>query len=134
MQTTVVQQLTMIACPAVFMGLLLTTSLRATFRLRMPSLSSMLMGIALACLAHPLSIELSSFMVEQGFLPPPPMEGLRRINEILQSSTLSPWLIVTVFAVTPAICEEIAFRGFILSGLHTPSYLETTVCMTSMHR
>lgn len=117
MRTTVIQQLTMIACPALFMGIMLTTSLRATFRLRMPSMGAMLMGIGLAFLVHPLSIESCSFLVEGGILPPPPMEGLSRINELLKSADLSPWLLITVFAVTPAICEEIAFRGFILSGL-----------------
>ena len=132
LQTTVIQQLTMIACPAIFMGLLLTTSLRATFRLRMPSLNSMLMGVGLAVLAHPLSIELSSFMVQSGVLPPPPVEGLNRINELLQSSELSPWLIVTVFAVTPAICEEIAFRGFILSGLARGGRLKIAVVVSSL--
>ncbi|MCP4511071.1 MAG: CPBP family intramembrane metalloprotease [Fuerstiella sp.] len=132
LQTTVIQQLTMIACPAIFMGLLLTTSLRATFRLRMPSVNSMLMGVGLAVLAHPLSIELSSFMVQSGILPPPPMEGLTRINELLQSSELSPWLIITVFAVTPAICEEIAFRGFILSGLARGGRLKIAVLVSSL--
>ncbi|MEO2016069.1 MAG: ABC transporter permease subunit/CPBP intramembrane protease [Fuerstiella sp.] len=132
LQTTVIQQLTMIACPALFMGLLLTTSLRATFRLRMPSLNSMLMGVGLAVLAHPLSIELSTFMVQSGILPPPPMEGLKRINDLLQSSDLSPWLIITVFAVTPAICEEIAFRGFILSGLARGGRLKIAVIVSSL--
>lgn len=132
MQVTVIQQLTMIACPAIFMGILLTTSLRATFRLRMPSLVSMLMGVALAMMAHPVSIELSTFMVESGFLPPPPMEGLSRINELLQSADLSPWLILTVFAVTPSICEEIAFRGFILSGLARGNRLGIAVIVSSL--
>ncbi len=132
MRTTVIQQLTMIACPAIFMGLLLTTSLRATFRLRMPSWSSMAMGVGLAFLAHPISIELSSFMVDRGFLPPPPMEGLARINELLQSADLSPWLLITVFAVTPAICEEIAFRGFILSGLARGNRLGMAVIVSSL--
>ncbi|MDG1893287.1 MAG: ABC transporter permease [Fuerstiella sp.] len=131
LQTTVIQQLTMIACPAIFMGLLLTTSLRATFRLRMPSLNAMLMGIGLAVLAHPLSIELSSFMVQSGILPPPP-EGMERISALLQSSELSPWLIITVFAVTPAICEEIAFRGFILSGLARGGRLKIAVIVSSL--
>lgn len=132
LRTMVVQQLTMIACPAIFMGLMLTTSLRATFRLRAPSIVSMLMGVGLAVFAHPLSIEISSFMVDRGFLPPPPVEGLARVNEILKSATLSPWLIVTVFAVTPAICEEIAFRGFILSGFAKGGRLGIAVIASSL--
>jgi len=132
MKVTVIQQLTMIACPAIFMGIMLTTSLRATFRLRMPSVTSMLMGIGLACLAHPISIELSTFMVERGFLPPPPMEGLRRVNELLKSAALPWWQVVAVFALTPAICEEIAFRGFILSGLARGNRLGIAVIVSSL--
>jgi sodium transport system permease protein len=49
MRLIVIQQLTMIACPAVFMGVLLTTSLRATFRLRMPSLTAMALGVWSCC-------------------------------------------------------------------------------------
>ncbi|HIE98049.1 MAG TPA: CPBP family intramembrane metalloprotease, partial [Fuerstia sp.] len=98
----------------------------------MPSLNSMLMGVGLAVLAHPLSIELSTFMVQSGILPPPPMEGLKRINDLLQSSDLSPWLIISVFAVTPAICEEIAFRGFILSGLARGGRLKIAVIVSSL--
>jgi len=56
MRLIVIQQLTMIACPAVFMGMLLTTSLRATFRLRMPSITAMALGVGLAIVAHPLTV------------------------------------------------------------------------------
>ena len=132
MRVTVIQQLTMIACPAIFMGIMLTTSLRATFRLRMPSITSILMGIGLACLAHPVSIELSTFIVERGFLPPPPMEGLSRVNDLLKSAALPWWQVVAVFALTPAICEEIAFRGFILSGLARGNRLGIAVIVSSL--
>ncbi|MCA9084768.1 MAG: CPBP family intramembrane metalloprotease [Planctomycetaceae bacterium] len=132
LKTTVVQQLVMIACPAIFMGVLLTTSLRATFRLRPPSAASMIMGVSLAALVHPLSIELSSFVVERGFLPPPPIEGLTRINELLKSASLSSLSVLMVFAVTPAICEEIAFRGFILSGLARGNRLGMAVVISSL--
>lgn len=132
MRVTVIQQLTMIACPAIFMGIMLTTSLRASFRLRMPSLTSMLMGIGLAFLVHPLSIETCSFMVDRGFLPPPPMETLGQISALLKSVDVSPWLLITVFAVTPAICEEIAFRGFILSGLAKGGRLGIAIIVSSL--
>ena len=132
MRVIVIQQLTMIACPAIFMGIMLTTSLRATFRLRRPSTICMLMGVGLAFLAHPISIELSTFMVERGFLPPPPTEGLRHINELLSSANLPEWKLILVFAVTPAICEEIAFRGFILSGLARGNRLGIAVIVSSL--
>ena len=90
------------------------------------------MGVGLAVLAHPLSVEISSFVVEYGFLPAPPEEGLARISKLLSSNYLPPWLIVTVFAVTPAICEELAFRGFILSGLARGGRLKVAIIVSSL--
>lgn len=132
LRVMVIQQLAMIACPAILMAILLTTSLKATLRLRMPSLTSIALGAALACLAHPLSVELSIFMVERGFLPPPPTEGLSRVNEWLQIADLASWKIIAVFAITPAICEEIAFRGFILAGLARGNRLGIAVIVSSL--
>lgn len=131
LRTLVIQQLTMIACPAIFMALILTTSLKATLRLRMPSMTSMIMGISLAFLMHPLSIELSGFLVERGILPAPPAE-LSRVTEVLSNSSLPAVMILSVLAVTPAICEEIAFRGFILSGLARGGRLKVAVIVSSL--
>ncbi|MCX7388932.1 MAG: ABC transporter permease subunit [Planctomycetales bacterium] len=127
----VVQQLTMIACPALFMGLLLTTSLRATFRLRMPSLTAMGVGVGLAVIAHPLSMELSRFLVEYQVFPELP-ESARHVMELMKTGERPTWLLLLVFAVTPAICEELAFRGFILSGLARGGRLAIAVGISSI--
>ena len=44
----------------------------------------------------------------------------------------SAWLLFVVFAVTPAICEELAFRGFILSGLARGGRLGIAVVISSL--
>ncbi len=131
MRLIVVQQLTMIACPAVFMGMLLTTSLRATFRLRMPSLTAMTIGTCLAVIAHPLSMELSRFLVEYKVFPELP-ESAGRVMALMKTDERSTWLLLMVFAVTPAICEELAFRGFILSGLARGGRLAIAVGISSL--
>ncbi len=131
MRLIVVQQLAMIACPAVFMGLLLTTSLRATFRLRMPSLTAMAIGIGLAVIAHPLSMELSRFLVEYQVFPDLP-ESARQVMALMKTEDRPTWLLLLVFAVTPAICEELAFRGFILSGLARGGRLTIAVGISSV--
>ncbi|MFO1001820.1 MAG: ABC transporter permease subunit/CPBP intramembrane protease [Planctomycetaceae bacterium] len=131
MRLIVIQQLTMIACPAVFMGVLLTTSLRATFRLRMPSLTAMAMGVGLALVAHPLSVELSQFLVEHQVFPELP-ESARQVMSLMKTGDKPTWLLLLVFAVTPAICEELAFRGFILSGLARGGRLAIAVGISSM--
>ena len=131
MRLIVVQQLAMIACPAVFMGLLLTTSLRATFRLRMPSLTAMAIGVGLAVVAHPLSMELSRFLVEYQVFPELP-ESARQVMDLMKTGDRPTWLLLLVFAVTPAICEELAFRGFILSGLARGGRLAIAVGISSV--
>ena len=131
MRLIVVQQLTMIACPAVFMGLLLTTSLRATFRLRMPSIKGMAFGIGLAVVAHPLSMELRRFLVEHQVFPELP-ESTQRVMELMKTHDRPTWVLLMVFAMTPAICEELAFRGFILSGLARGGRLAIAVAISSL--
>ncbi|MEZ6033967.1 MAG: ABC transporter permease subunit/CPBP intramembrane protease [Planctomycetaceae bacterium] len=131
MRLIVVQQLAMIACPAVFMGMLLTTSLRATFRLRMPSLTAMAIGVGLAVTAHPLSMELSRFLVEHQVFPELP-ESARRVMGLMRTGERPTWLLLLVFAITPAICEELAFRGFILSGLARGGRLAIAVGISSV--
>lgn len=131
MRLIVVQQLTMVACPAVFMGVLLTTSLRATFRLRMPSLTAMAIGIGFAFIAHPLSVELSQFLVDYQVFPELP-ESARQVMLLMKAGDRPTWLLMMVFAVTPAICEELAFRGFILSGLARGGRLAIAVGISSL--
>ncbi len=131
MRMIVIQQLTMIACPAVFMGVLLTTSLRATFRLRMPSPTAMLIGVGMAFVAHPLSVELSQFLVEHQVFPDMP-ESARQVMAMMKTGDKPTWLLLMVFAVTPAICEELAFRGFILSGLARGGRLAIAVGISSL--
>ena len=131
MRLTVIQQLTTIACPALFMGILLTTSLRATLRLRMPSLPAMAIGIGLAVVAHPLSVELAQFLVGNQVFPEPP-ESIRKALSMMKTGEQPTWLLLLVFAVTPAICEELAFRGFILSGLARGGRLAIAVGISSL--
>lgn len=131
MRQIVVQQVAMIACPAVFMGLLLTTSLRATLRLRMPSLTAMGIGVVLAVIAHPLCMEMRRFLVERGVFPELP-ESARHVMELMKTGDTPKWLLLLVFAVTPAICEELAFRGFILSGLARGGRLVIAVGISSV--
>lgn len=131
MRLIVVQQLTMVACPAVFMGVLLTTSLRATFRLRCPSMQAMFIAVGLALIVHPLSVELSQFLVDHRVFPELP-ESARQVMMLMKAGEKPTWLMLMVFAVTPAICEELAFRGFILSGLARGGRLAIAIGISSL--
>ena len=131
LQLICVQQLVTIACPAVFMGIMLTTSPRATFRLRRPSLGAMLTAAVLAVAVHPLSIELAGFFSKHRVFPDLP-EAVGRVQALMTSQTQPLWVLIAVFALTPAICEELAFRGFILSGLARGGRLGIAIVISSI--
>ncbi len=108
------QQILILLIPAILLTILLTRSPLQTLRLRLPSPKYVVAAIGLALVLHPLSLELlgslSWFFPE---LPPAMMEAIKEMKD-----TKTPlWVSLCVFAVAPGICEELAFRGFILSGL-----------------
>jgi sodium transport system permease protein len=86
---------------------------RDTLSLRVPPLRA-IVGSAL--------IGLSAWTVAAGvlirLLPPP--DSLARALErilLLDSRSAPLWVVWLVIGVTPALCEELFFRGFVLSGL-----------------
>jgi sodium transport system permease protein len=49
---------------------------------------------------------------------PPNEEMVRAMQPLVEAIQQAPWWqVLLVIALAPAICEEIAFRGFVLSGL-----------------
>jgi sodium transport system permease protein len=113
MQLLIIQQLVFVATPAMLMGVMLTSSVRETFQLRWPSLGHLLTALLLAVTLHPLSLEFAARM--QWFFPPLP-PSVTEVLGAIGSQQLPWWLPFLAIAVAPAICEEIAFRGFLLSG------------------
>ncbi len=109
----VVQQLVIIACPALFMGILLTSNPLFTFQLRLPKLKYLALGLLLPLLLHPVVVELAMRLA--WFFPSLPPHAQAALSTMSDGSVPWIWLILA-FAVAPAICEELAFRGFILSG------------------
>lgn len=113
MQLLMIQQLAIIATPALMMGIMLTTSMRKTFRLFFPSLGFLAVGFILPFALHPLSLELAVSL--DWFFPSLP-EGTVAVLKSMSDPNQPIWLILLAFAFAPAVCEELAFRGFILSG------------------
>ncbi len=109
----VIQQLAIIACPALFMALILTTSVRQTLRLYLPDWKFLAVAAVLPFLLHPLSLELMASL--SWFFPQLP-EGAVRLLKTMGEGEQPFWLLLIAFAAAPAICEELAFRGFVLTG------------------
>ncbi|MAG94202.1 MAG: CPBP family intramembrane metalloprotease domain-containing protein [Planctomycetaceae bacterium] len=124
-----VQQLVIIASPALFMGMMLTTSLVRTLQLRMPKIRHLLLGAALPFALHPLSLEMLAKL--QWFFPPLPA-GAAEAMRMMGDGSEPLWLILLAFAVFPAICEEIAFRGFILSGFSNSGRVGLAIVLSSL--
>jgi len=91
--------------------------LATTFALRWPSFgnwgAALLLGLSAWVPAHELNV------AQQAVFPLPSQmsEGLARLEEGLES--LGPAMAVLLVAVLPAVCEELLFRGLLLSGLAT---------------
>ena len=113
MRVLLVQQVAIIAMPALLMGMILTSAPRRTLRINLPSLKVLGIAIVLALACHPLSLALVGAIKE--FFPKLD-DSINHVMQEMGSSNQPVWLTLLVFAVAPGICEEIAFRGFILSG------------------
>ena len=101
----------------VLFALVIRVDLRTTLRLRAPSaravIAALLCGLGAWAVVSAIVVPLQS-----RFLPVPKelvdtLEGLLDVPE----GPVGVLALGFVLALTPAICEEVAFRGFILSGL-----------------
>lgn len=109
----VVAQMAFVLTPPLAMAFLLTSSPRTTLRIHWPRTEYLLLACGLALALHPLGLEFGAW-VEWNF--PVPDEIKKRLAQMM-SQVPNTFTLVVLFAVIPAICEEVAFRGFILSGL-----------------
>jgi len=114
-RVTAMTQLVVIAMPALLMTLLFTSSPRRALRLHMPGILTIPAAMLLAVLLHPTVGALQGVVMELYPLSDEVREALQATQELFLAAPL--WQVVLLIAVTPAICEELAFRGFILTGL-----------------
>jgi sodium transport system permease protein len=108
------KQLACILAPALLMAIFLTSKPRQTLLLKLPRWQTLLAAAALAVAVQPVAMALRSG-VERLY---PVNEQVQRAMERMQSMFVGAsagWTILFM-ALLPAICEELAFRGFILSG------------------
>ncbi|MBM83532.1 MAG: CPBP family intramembrane metalloprotease domain-containing protein [Planctomycetaceae bacterium] len=125
----IIQQLVIIASPALFMAVMLTSSARKTLRLRMPSFKMMSIAIVLPLTLHPVSTWVIS-NVKEYF--PPLDDSVMRMLTAMSDGSQPLWLILLAIAVAPAICEEIAFRGFMLSGFNRSQRVGLSITMSAL--
>lgn len=109
----VVMQLVVIATPALLMTIMLTRSPAQTLLLRKPALWTIPGAALLAIAIHPLAV-LARVVVEQMY---PISPQVKEMFQGMLKEAPNLGVFIVLLALLPAICEELAFRGFILSGL-----------------
>jgi sodium transport system permease protein len=107
-------QLIVILAPALLMTGFLTSSPRETLLLKMPRWATIPAAIALAAALHPATNWLQTFVSDLYQINDSVKPALLHMQQLLQNANF--WPLVLVIAALPAMCEELAFRGFILSG------------------
>ncbi|MEW4568160.1 ABC transporter permease subunit/CPBP intramembrane protease [Tautonia sp. JC769] len=108
-------QVGFILVPPLVMTFLFTSSPRRTLRLHWPGWGALAMGVGLALTLNPLSAELRPIVMELFPIPKAMEQALQGLQDAIPNVATA----VLLFAIIPAVCEEVAFRGQILSGLET---------------
>lgn len=112
-RSLIVMQLAIVASPSLIMAIILTTSVRKTLLFERSSWIYIGLSLLLALAAHPLVLELSQYIHSNSTQQKSVTDQIQQ----LLGGGQPIWWQLTLVAVLPAICEEMAFRGFILSGL-----------------
>ncbi|HZL87729.1 MAG TPA: ABC transporter permease subunit/CPBP intramembrane protease [Pirellulaceae bacterium] len=129
-QTTLVLQIALIATPACLMAIMLTRRPLAALAVRAPTfLSTVPAAALLAIFLHPAITWLSIAIRALYPLGDDVLAQLKPLDTMLQNAPL--WQAVLLIGLTPAICEELAFRGFILSGLRHIGHRWIAIAMTA---
>jgi sodium transport system permease protein len=124
-----ISQWAFLAAPALLFVLVGRYEARATLALRAPPLR----GVGAAVLIAAGGIPIGWFIVWlQGFVLEIPYEFLQAMQRMLTADTPGRvlWLLLVV-AVTPAICEELVFRGVLLHGLRTRTTAARSILLSA---
>lgn len=108
----------MIGLPAILMAVCLTRSPARTLLLARPTFGTTVRVALLAVAFHPVAMLLSEAIGKLYPMPDDLVRGLEGMHLLLAGAP-SFWQVALVLALLPAVCEELMFRGVILSGLRS---------------
>ena len=122
-------QLVVVLTPALLMAVMLTRSPAQTLLLRKPPLLAPLAAGLLAVALHPVHNLLHTVVMR---VYPLSDELAGQLKGLESGLTGNLWLAIGVMALLPAVCEEVAFRGFILSGFRRLGRKWTAIALSSV--
>ena len=84
----------------------------------------------LALLLHPAMLWLGQGIQQVYPVSPDVLAQLKPLDEMIGAAPW--WQVLLLIALVPAVCEELAFRGFILSGLRRMGHKWGAIVLTSV--
>ena len=128
--TTLVVQIALIATPACLMAIMLTRQPLGALGLRCPShWTTLPAAVLLAVALHP-AVQWLGFGIEAVYPKSQALkEALASLGATMEGT--SPWQLILLLALLPAVCEELAFRGFVLNGLRRTGHKWGAILVTS---
>lgn len=115
MRLILTPQVGLILAPAILMAIILTTSLKETFRVTMPRWTALPVAVLLGLTLHPSYVALGEFIRAAYPVGQQTAAALAPMENLMASAPT--WNLILLLALVPALCEELTFRGFIFSGL-----------------
>jgi sodium transport system permease protein len=115
-KTILIVLIATIGMPAILMAMFLTRNPMKSLRIRLCSLPAACAAVLMAICFHPLVTWFTGFVLYVYPLQGDAMGKSEFVSGILEQAP-GLWAIVLLMAIAPAIFEELAFRGFMLSGL-----------------
>jgi sodium transport system permease protein len=126
----VVTQLAFIAAPPLLMAIMLTRRPAKALLLSAPSfVVTIPAAMLLAAALHPAMMVVAQFIQQLYPFSPEIQAQLKPFSLLLSDAPL--WQIILLVCLVPAVCEELAFRGFILSGLRRIGHKWTAIVLTA---
>jgi sodium transport system permease protein len=119
-----------VAAPAIIMAVLLSRRPAKTLLLRRPPWLALPAAVALAVALHPIVKALSALVMKLYPIDPKLQEFESGLVKMLTQAEW--WQVLLVLAAVPAVCEELAFRGFILSGLRHMGHKWRAIVLSSL--
>jgi sodium transport system permease protein len=126
-ELAVVTQLVVIGTPALLMTIMLTRNPPKTLLLRLPPLGSVPAAVLLAVLLHP-AVNVLNVAVQKLY---PVNAQMQKVMASLLGENPNIWVMLLALALAPAIFEEFAFRGFILSGFRHLGHKWRAIALSS---
>ncbi|MEE2826752.1 MAG: ABC transporter permease subunit/CPBP intramembrane protease [Planctomycetota bacterium] len=128
---TMIVLIATVGTPAVLMAIVLTRNPLKSLKLQKVRLSWIAAALLLAFCLHPLFTWITSIVL-QLYPPTTDMAVTQQLLDTILSGSPGVWAIIVVIAIAPAILEELAFRGFILSGMQSIRSNFKAIILTSI--